>query len=590
MFKFLKKLSNSSRFSNENGFSATKVEISKEEMKQQKKNKLMKLKTLVKLQLSEKLKWKDNASTSYKVATVAKRVGYTVLAYVCFLGILFLIFNIVHVQPHINIFIFLIAILQLLSLITCIADGSKLLYTSKDNSLLLTYPVKHKMIFESKILVMYIIELLKSLALTFPLMMAYATVVKGVISVNFVLSAIVYSVLLPLIPVLLGALISIPFVYLTNLLKRIQWVKIVFSVGIIVGLGFLTNAIVKGINAVSPIRLTSVWNSFNDGIQTFTGKFNKFALYVNLLGKGMIPESAKQAALCHLSMIGIVIVLIVLAVLFAMPTFFRLASSSAENATSKKHAGKNKAHSSTFITFMRKEFTMSVRNIANFISDYVFLFALPFVLVILGTIVINIDRNELGMSTAYGIIGLIVLMLVSASNTACATSISSEGSEFALIKTAPGKTSNIIWSKLVINWVVSFVMTTISFGVLLIFTRSAIKAGTLDLVKVIVVYLFVSFVNLGLLFWSIQLDIVNPKLREFANSQNKNEIANASQSIVIGLIFSVIFSAILIVLFTLIKNDGIVIPILLTISVIFAALRFFFLIKYRDAYFEEIQL
>ena len=100
--------------------------------------------TLIRLQLSEKLVWKQNASTGYKVAQVAKRIGYMGVVFGLFTLIFYLTFNILHLRPTINLFIFFVGILQLISIISCIVQASNTLYTSKDNALLLTYPVKHE--------------------------------------------------------------------------------------------------------------------------------------------------------------------------------------------------------------------------------------------------------------------------------------------------------------------------------------------------------------------------------------------------------------------------------------------------------------
>lgn len=546
--------------------------------------------TLVKLQLSEKLRWKQNASTAYKAATIAKRIGYMGVAFGIFTGLFYVIFNLLFLEPNTEYFIFFVFVLQIISIISCVVQSSNILYTSRDNSLLLTYPVKHHQVYISKILVMYILELLKSLTLVFPLFMAYATIVPGVMTANYVVSGLVYAVLLPFIPVLLGAIISIPFVYLTKILKHSNWVKGIFSILLFAGLIVLTVFVVKFIDANSPIRIVALFKKFNRDISAFVTKANNFALYANFVGRGMCAQDTVTAWSNHGLMLASLAGISLVSVAISLPSFFTLASSASENAATKKHKGENKAHKSTFITFLRKELTLSIRSIGNFASDYAFLFAMPFVLIILTCIFVNIERNELGMSLTYGLLGLITLVMLCASNTASATAISSEGSEFVLLKTAPGKMSNIIWSKLLVNFIISFVMTTISFIILRIVLSADIEKGLLDGTKLLLVYIYVNLIEIGLLLWSIQLDIVNPKLREFANAQNKNEIANSSQSIIIGLIFSIVFSAISILLFITTLPIYIVGILMVIVGLIFVGLRFYFLIRYRDAFFEDIQL
>lgn len=551
---------------------------------------LHKLWVLVKLQISEKLKWNATDTFSHKAGVFGKHFGGMILAYGVFTGLFYLIFKILAFQPTIDMFIFFIFLLQLISIVVCTVQASHILYTSKDNSLLLTYPVKHFVVFASKLIVMYILELIKSLILTLPLFMAYMTMVPGIINANYIICSILYSIFLPLMPVLIGAIISIPFVFVTKIFKKAVWVKGIFSLGLFALLIYFTIVIVQFIQANSPIRIMALFNKFQNEINAFFQSVNKFGLYANLVGNGMVNSNYANAALNNLAMAGVVVGVLIISVLISLPTFYKLASSASENATQKKHKGKNVAHKSTFVTFLRKEFLLSIRNIGNFASDYVFLFALPFVLSILSAIFINVERNDLGFSMTYGFIGLTTLIMLCASNTASATAISSEGSEFALLKTAPGKISNIIWSKLLINFIISFLATLISFVILNIILIPDIQAERLDPAKLWVVFAYVSLIECGLLLWSIQLDIVNPKLREFANAQNKSEIKNSASSILIGLIFSVIFSALLILLFITKLPLLPIAIILIGVALVFLGLRFYFLIQYRNAFFEDIQL
>lgn len=547
--------------------------------------------TLIKLQLSEKLHWKQDASGAYKAAQVAKNVGYMGVVFGIFTLVFYLLFNIAHfMTPSTDLFIFFVGILQLISVISCTLRAGNTLYTSKDNALLLTYPVKHELIYWSKITCMYILELLRSLTLIFPIFMAYGTIVAGVITANYIIFAIVYAIFLPLVPVMLGAIISIPVVYLTKISKQGSLIKGLFSIVLFGGLVFLTIVIVRFIQDNSPIRIVALANKFNEDIKTFLVTANKFTLYANFVGKGMMGQTTKEIYLNHGLMFAVIAGVAAIAVVISMPTFYRLASASAENAATKKHKSVNKAHSNTFITFLRKEAVLSLRNIGNFASDYAFLFAMPFVLVILTAIFVNIQRNNLGLEMTYGLIGLITLVMLCASNTASATAISSEGNEFVLLKTAPGKTSNIIWTKLLVNFIISLVMTTVSFVIIGFVLTPDIQKGLLDLSKLILVYVYVCLIEIGLLLWSIQLDIVSPKLREYANSQDKAEIKNTSQSIIIGLIFSVLFSAILLIVFVLNFTIAVKAIMLIAAALIFVGLRFYFLIQYRNAFFEDIQL
>jgi heme/copper-type cytochrome/quinol oxidase subunit 4 len=76
-------------------------------------------------------------------------------------------------------------------------------------------------------------------------------------------------------------------------------------------------------------------------------------------------------------------------------------------------------------------------------------------------------------------------------------------------------------------------------------------------------------VNAGLIFWSLQIDIMNPKLREYAASGDSSSINNASRSILIGFVMTILFTA-LVVIILFAKGD----PVWKWVKIIGIALAF----------------
>lgn len=539
-----------------------------------------KFKILTFMQLSEKVKIHSTSTKTQKAAFVAKNIFGLGVIFGIFFGVFTLIFKLMNFPTGESTYIFFMGLLSIFSIVSSIITVSRALYLSKDNALLLTYPVSPWLVFLSKITVSYLIELKKSLFLILPIMMGYMAVVTEIASVNYVIGAIVFSIFLPLIPVLLGSLIAIPFVYITKIFKKATWVKGIFTLILFAGLIVLSAFVVR--NLPQKIEIVGGFNTLREQIINFFDKANPFMLYANFVGRIMYGHNV---GINYLYFFLIVFGLLIVCPLLAMPTFYKLASSATENSVQKVYKGKNKAHSNTFITFLRKEVTLSLRNLGDFASSNSFLFALPFILIIVASIYTHIERNNMGYSLTYGFIGLISLVVLSASNTASATAISSEGNEFVLLKTAPGKTTNIIWSKLLVNFIISTIMLLISFILLNVLLNDFIEAKFLWLT-----FAFSLLIDLGLILWSIQIDILNPKLKEYANSENRGELKNFSSSILIGCVVSLIFSIILIALLISVLPTFAKAIILVFIGLLFVGARLFFLISYTNAYFDDIQL
>ena len=539
-----------------------------------------KLKILTLLQLSDRVKIKKDLTIAKKIGQIGKTLLGMLVSFGIFSVLFYAVFGLIKFKASENLLTLVIFATQVLSIISCTVSLSDTLYISKDNQMLMTYPVKHIFIYISKLLVVYILELYKSLMFTFPLFMAYGLMAGGILNVNYVVSLVFFSIFLPLVPVLIGAIVSIPVVLISKLLKRVPFVKGVMTVAIFVGLALLTGLVVKLLP--DEIRLVALWNSFLKAFEGVVANVNKFSLYSMFVGRALYSnQPVLNNIYFYLTLLGVLTVGIAL----SLPLFFKLASSAQENSIDKKHSSKNVVHKSTFFTFMRKELLLSIRNMNDFSSNYLFLFVMPFVLILMTSIYVRIDRNPLGYSMTYAFCGLLALLMLSASNTASATAISSEGTEFTLLKTAPGKTSNIVWAKVLINGILSFISLIISFILLGLFLGDKVNIGQLWLV-----FTFVVLIDIGLILWSIQLDILNPSMKEYATTQNRGDVKNFSTSITIGIVASVIFSSIMIVLFWVSSNLLINTVILVGLGLLFVGGRIYLLINYINTYFHEIEL
>ena len=180
--------------------------------------------------------------------------------------------------------------------------------------------------------------------------------------------------------------------------------------------------------------------------------------------------------------------------------------------------------------------------------------------------------------------GYIVLSLASASNTSSALAITQEGSEFVLLKTAPSDTSNMAWAKIFFNLVFSSIMIIISFACIILFCNRLDNHISYWLIMIAVL-----FINAGLILWSFQIDIMNPKLREFASHNDTNFVNNAAESIKIGLITTVIFTALAFILLWAESSAFWQWFKILGLSVAFFAVRFYIFRSYLKNVFPDIE-
>ena len=130
-----------------------------------------------------------------------------------------------------RVYLVLMTVLFILSFISCLVKVTNTLYFSKDNSVLITLPVKNNMIFTSKLIVCFIYELLKNISYILPFFFAYGMVMSLPVSYYFwsIFSLIIFT----LLSVVISGLLSIPAMIVTIILKKHKVLEYIVVVSVI---------------------------------------------------------------------------------------------------------------------------------------------------------------------------------------------------------------------------------------------------------------------------------------------------------------------------------------------------------------------
>ena len=535
------------------------------------------LRILTLLQLSDRFNLKKYKNTTKLVTSIAITIFGLIVLTVLYSGILFLLCDVIKIPKDKTILTFVLFIIQILSIIACTHGLNKTLYHGKDNMILLSYPANHHEVFLSKLIVYYVYEFVKNFFFMLPLLISIGFMFN-IFSVHYIIATVLFLILLPMFPVLIGAVLTLPLYLFKSILRRIPIIKGVGAVGLLVGGFFLLLQLMEIIPV--PLRIVALYNQFITNFTNVIVNINKYALFYNNIGEILFSQNL---LFNYLLLLGILIGSIIIVILLSMPLYFRLASRSQERANVKKHKKVNKAYTNTFFTFVRKEWILTKRNIGDFLNNYFFLFASPFVTFVMTSIITAIDRNQLGFSLTTASIGLVVLMMASASNTSSALAITQEGSEFVLLKTAPADSTNMAWAKIFFNLLFSTIMIIISFVTVTIFCKRLT-----DLSTVWILCGGVVLVNAALILWSFELDIKNPSLREYASNNDATSIANVSTSIKIGLLLSFLYTVVVVV--ALYFAPGIIARlVIIGVPLLFLGIRFFFFWNYLKYVFPKIE-
>jgi ABC-2 type transport system permease protein len=511
---------------------------------------LKRLWVLTLLQLSNKMKLKMGNRKRFLASLGLKLLSLIVIT-VVMIFMLYFINNILQISVNVYFVIFFLFFTQMAGVLACTSGLMTDLYLSKDNQILLAYPARHNEVFLSKLLVFYVNEFLKNLYFLIPLLIAFGYISQQPFTYYFNILSMVF--VLPLLPVLAASLISIPLTYVQKFLQDKNWAKLLLVIVAFLGAFVLLTLLLATVK--TPIRIVALYHRFTTGVEMFMQASASYALVYTNIGKLLFGFKVLEN---YGILFAVIAGLILLVALTSRPLYFRLACKSFEQSVKKIHKGENKVRKNLFWTFVNKEWTLSRRNLGEMLENYILIILFPFLMAALNFLFLSIQRSSFGNNAVMALDIMISLLLVTASNSASASAITVEGFEFVLVKMAPSDTKRMCWAKILFNLLFSTLIILISF---LIFNYALPDLSLLlnDLLldwgiggqryplprfadlDIWLTFTVVVLVNAGHILWSFQIDLLSPKLSDYASTGSLSNNPNISKSITIGIVLSVLF-------------------------------------------------
>lgn len=543
--------------------------------------------TLVMLQLKDKIDFsflKSTRKTIFKVIySILWFAGLTAIIYLMFsLVVKFGLFSFLQTF-NFRALLILMTVLFILSFFSCLFNVTRTLYFSKDNQVLMTMPASNGTIFSSKLIVCFIYELIKNVTYILPFFIAYGLVMK--LSFFFFLWSILSLIFITVIIVALSGLLSIPAMGITILLKRNKILEFIV-VGLVVG--GITTAVVFTIGLLpTDLDLVRDWGKIYWSIQNFLARFAQiffiFDYFLQLLtgmvynGTAFSPFNTQNAITFGIC-VGIVLVSIGLIVVLSKPLFLKMVSTPFEyKKNEKKKPRKNRkfaALPSSTIQHMKRE----LRTPSIIYSIAIVALLTPIAIFLQNKIIAAMDTRILGnyMGIAFNI--LIILLMMLASNVILASVYSSEGNSAYLNKIVPVAFGIPLTGKLLTNAFICIVSIIVSTILINVFAHIGTVATILLSISLILVYI-------AHLYWSAELDIMNPQNRLYQTTGKQQKNPNEIKSTLIAFLTSAIFA--FISFFLMSENINVVFVKLLLISLAFCAARIYLFYTRVNLYYKE---
>lgn len=545
------------------------------------------LKTLCKMQLKDRINLsflKSVKQTIFKV--VLSLLKFALITVVIYFGFYILSYlRLVSLLPGVpeNLFEVIFTCLMLLSIVVCSFGLVKTLYFAKDNFMLLTMPVDRTKVFLSKLIVFYIYEFIRNLNYFLPLLVAYGLINKMPFYYFFWLVLAMF--IITLIPVCIGALLSIPLMYIQNFVKSYKFLEytlvVVLIAGVSVGLILVINSIPANFDLIGTWG-TTFWN-----IQNFLNTFNKIFMPFTWMSIAIVGKRyGISNNLFRLEQwISILIILGGLAIIFGLtyllvrPMYFHMASTPFEYKKDKVIKTIPNKKQNAFWSGVVKDFKLNFRTPSKFYSLVAVIIGLPTSIFLLNKIYSAMDTRLTGtnMSIAFNI--LLILLIALSSNTMLAHVYSEEGNARYQLKTNPKPQMNSLVSKLVIN----VIGMTLSILITVIIFASFLKINVLN---TILIFVFIESLYLGHMLHSVELDIMNPQTQRYQTEGDNLSNPNDIKSVIFAFLISIIFA--FITYFLISENMNIVWTKVMLVAVVYMLIRTWLFVNKVKVYYKEV--
>lgn len=508
------------------------------------------LRTLVMMQLRDRLDLSFLRSKRRLLFRIAAEVGQIVLAGGGFFALFYIVSKLMlfsasgYIPP--SLITAMLTLILALSTASCTAGLTESLFRSADNRVLLTFPVQPSLVFLSKCVLYLVFELKRNATFLLPMYVAYGIVYHAVWYYYpwLLLCWIVVSML----PVALGAVLSMPTLFVADFVKRFKWLQALLFVGATALLGW---GLIRVIRLIPEnIDLAGNWRSIFASVQTAMDAFARYMKpinYINLMIMGGSTVSYRLFSVNTLYgalyALGTIAVCFALAYFAARPLFFKMASKQFEYEKTVVPPRKNKVRDKRISPFVY-ELKRSLRSGKFVLRQAVSLLSLPIAVFLLNKTYAAMNTRLTGQYMTIAFSLLICLLIVTSDNVCYASVYSADGSARPLAKTQPVAPQLSLFARLVPRAVViavSAIAAVCFWQSVTGRTDDDVFKGLSSLDSAMLAFI-IMFVGWAHLLWSAELDVMKPQHEQYATLGASVDNPNERTATVIAFLISAIFA------------------------------------------------
>jgi len=442
---------------------------------------------------------------------------------------------------------FVFSIMMIASVFSCVIGLTRSMYYARDNAVLLTLPCRPVQVYLSKLIIFFIFEIKRNFSFIIPLFIAYfathASYGYGFFVYPWMLFCIIW---VSLFTVSIGALLSIPAMWIANFFRQHKWLQIstiaATAVGTIAAIFFAISLIPENIDIIA------AWQTIYWDIQDFLNAYAKNFSFIYDITLMMLGETKNlltvfpfgATALRFLILALTSIALVGLGLLIVQPLFYKMASTPFEYLKKQTAPKPNKVRSRRF-TSVYHEFLKTFKSTERMFANVGIVVAVPMLVFLLNKIFLAMKTRELGdhMIVAFNV--LIILLVVLNSNCYASSIFSREGRSSYLIKTQPSKYPILILCKLLPACVFMCLALIATFVILIVSLPISPQNSIILMASIGMTYL-------AHMLYSAELDLMNPQFELYATVGSSETNTNEIKSTVSAFLISFLAAALTFVL------------------------------------------
>lgn len=462
----------------------------------------------------------------------------------------------------------------ILTIMEGIYKSSGLLFNCKDDSLLLTLPIKKSTVFFIRILKFYVFELVFNTLFLLPAFVCYAVHVHP--GIGYYLISLISLFILPIIPIVMSTIIGVIISYFSSKFKKKRIVQTLISfifIGLVILLSLRTDKLIED--------LAKNAKTINDMI---TGLYYPAGLYINMI------TDFKMTDLILFLAINLVPFIVLIAAL--KNTYFKINSNL---KIVKLTGGHNRnqdfkvVSSSKAKSFIKKEVKRLVNTPVYIINSC---FSLFLYLAVIALMIVKLDVVEsmlsvegqgslfnIGSFVPLALLGLIIIMSLMSSLTCCMVSL--EGKSINILKSLPIKPIEIIMYKV-------YTVLVVEVPIMIIGVIACAIRFKLNIVVTIMLILSGFLFPLISGIFGIIVNIKFPKL----DAKDDTEVVKQSISSLIAVMGGMLFSTLFVALMVKLNNIGLgqtmIVSIITLIGIIVSGILYLYATKVSSKEFNKL--